>query len=340
MAPQSIARQRLLSPGWVKRWDNLGRVKFEFTPNLPSEPSKKKDAIVLPSWVPNWDDWSLRDSEPLVSWPGDNLQRYCASGASSIVRRTPFHISEFPHTLSLQGLLFDEIDSLAPSWQPKASSYKFNPSRKGQQVFELWEKLALQPAAACPYLVKRMSREEALGRTHIGDYVGDLAAPDEEKAFFEFWCDRIGWAPEELEEGKSMSIWETASQPSKEIDAWTTAYSHFLEVSGTAPRVRDSFRKFKTKYKEYRERIHHTCKNRALFVTKLGYIGLGPWNAEVGDSVCVLYGGATPFLLRKAIDSDTFTLVGECYVYGIMNGEALGADKETLGILKRTFHIV
>ena len=94
------------------------------------------------------------------------------------------------------------------------------------------------------------------------------------------------------------------------------------------------------KYKEFRERIHNTCKNRALFITKLGYIGLGPWNAEVGDSVCVLYGGATPFLLRKAVDSDTFTLVGECYVYGIMNGEALQTDKEMGGILERTFRIV
>lgn len=343
VAPQSIASQRLLSPGWVKRWDNLGRVKFEFTPNLPSEPTKKKDAMVVPSWVPNWEDCSLRDSEPLVSWPGDNFQKYCASGASSIVRRTPLHVSELPHTLGLQGLLFDEIDSLAPSWQPKASSYKVCPSRKGQRVLELWEKLALQPATACPYLVKGVSREEALWRTHLGDYVGDLAAPDEDKAFFEVWCDRIGWAPEELDEGRSMSIWETAGQPYKESDAWVTAYSHFLDVSGTVVRVQDALahpRKIQKKYKEYRERIHNTCKNRALFVTKRGYIGLGPWNADVGDSVCVLYGGATPFLLRKAADSDTFTLVGESYVYGIMNGEALRADEETLGTQKRTFRIV
>lgn len=345
MAPQSINSQRLLSQGWIKRWDTLGRVKFEFTPNLPSIPAEKKDAIVVPSWVPNWDDWSLRDSEPLVSWPGNNSQKYCASGASSIVRRPPLHKSDVPHTLSLQGLLFDEIESLAPSWQPKPSPYKFSPSRKGQQVLELWEKLALQPVAACPYLVKGMTREDALWRTQLGDYVGDLAAPDEDKAFFEVWCDRIGWAPEELEQGKPMSMRETASQSTKEGEAWGTAYFHFIDVSGTVhvQHLRDLFTrrfKFRTKYKKYRERIHNTCKNRALFVTKRGYIGLGPWNAESGDSVCVLYGGATPFLLRKAVDSDTFTLVGECYVYGIMNGEALRADKETLGIREKTFHIV
>lgn len=350
VAPKSIASQRVLPPGWVKRWDNLGRVKFEYAPHLSSELANKRDAIIVPSWVPNWDEWSLWDSEPLVCWPGSRSQGYRASGTSSIVRSTPLQIPEFPHNLCLQGLLFDEIDSLAPSWQPRVSSYKVIPSRKGQQVLELWEELALQPTAACPYSIKGTSREEALWRTHIADYVGDLAAPDEDKAFFEVWCDRIGWGPEELEAGTPMGLWETANQPSKESHAWVAAYGHFVEVSKTVPDVsgalsaiRETFvhqREFTIKYKDFRERIHNTCKNRALFITKRGYIGLGPWNTEIGDSVCVLYGGATPFLLRKAVDLDTFTLVGECYVYGIMNGEALQTDKEMGSVLEKTFRIV
>ena len=83
-------------------------------------------------------------------------------------------------------------------------------------MLELWEKLALQPVAACPYFVKGMNREEALWWTHLGDYVGDLAVPDEDKAFFEVWCDRIEWGPEVLEQGKPVSIRETASQSTKE----------------------------------------------------------------------------------------------------------------------------
>lgn len=167
--------------------------------------------------------------------------------------------------------------------------------------------------------------------------------PDEDKAFFEIWYDRIGWGPEGLEAGTPLGLWKTAHQLPTKNDPWVAAYGHFLEVSGTVPRIRDLLahpRECQKKYKMYRERIHNTCKNRALFITKWGYIGLGPWNAEVGDSVCVLYGGATPFLLRKAVYSDTFTLVGECYVYGIMNGEALQTDKEMGGILERTFRIV
>ena len=342
VAPQSIASQRLLLPGWIKGWDNLDRVKFEFRPDLPSEPTRRNGGIVVPSWVPNWDDWSLRDPEPLLSWPGNNLQTYCTSGTSSMVS-TLFYVPESPHTVCLQGLLFDEIDCLAPSWHPQPSSYKVNPSRKGQQALELWEELALRPAAACPYSVKGIGREEALWRTHLADHVGDLAAPDDDKAFFEVWCDRVQWAPEEFEEGKPMSLWEAASRPSKATDAMLAAYAHFLDVSGTIPRVRDSFahrREFTTKYQAYRERIHNTCQNRALFVVNRGSIGLRPWNAGVGDAVCVLYGGVTPFLTRKAADAGTFHLVGESYVSGIMNGEALHAEQEMLGTLERAFRVV
>jgi len=38
---------------------------------------------------------------------------------------------------------------------------------------------------------------------------------------------------------------------------------------------------------------------RAIFVTATGYIGSGPPITRVGDEVCVLYGGKTPFVVQK-----------------------------------------
>jgi len=38
--------------------------------------------------------------------------------------------------------------------------------------------------------------------------------------------------------------------------------------------------------------------------------------------VCVLFGGKTPFCLRPW--GHGYLLVGECYVHGLMNGEAMG----------------
>jgi hypothetical protein len=62
-------------------------------------------------------------------------------------------------------------------------------------------------------------------------------------------------------------------------------------------------------------------------MTEQGYIGLG--RPQVGDIVSVLLGGRLPFLLRPTVGSEQFTLVGNCYVHGIMYGEALeeGEDK-------------
>lgn len=71
---------------------------------------------------------------------------------------------------------------------------------------------------------------------------------------------------------------------------------------------------------------------RAFFVTEKGYMGLGPSNMEEGDFLYVLSGGQVPFILRPTTLVEGFSLVGESYVHGIMDGEAtvLGIDMDTI----------
>ena len=57
---------------------------------------------------------------------------------------------------------------------------------------------------------------------------------------------------------------------------------------------------------------------RRVFVTSKGLIGLGPAALQPEDVVVVLFGGFTPFVLRKV--EDYYLLVGECYVHGKMDG--------------------
>ena len=49
--------------------------------------------------------------------------------------------------------------------------------------------------------------------------------------------------------------------------------------------------------------------------------GLVPDSTKPGDRVCVLHGSSTPMVLRR-VERD-FESVGECYVHGIMCGEAV-----------------
>lgn len=77
-----------------------------------------------------------------------------------------------------------------------------------------------------------------------------------------------------------------------------------------------------------------------MFVTERGYIGLALRNAQPGDTVSVLLGGVTPFILRQAESAacEQFSLVGEAYAYGIMGGELFDGNVGPADL--RTFEIL
>ncbi|GAB1311348.1 hypothetical protein MFIFM68171_01558 [Madurella fahalii] len=69
-------------------------------------------------------------------------------------------------------------------------------------------------------------------------------------------------------------------------------------------------------------------------VTGRGYVGLVPHDATVGDSIVLVDGAAVPFVVRGCGDKETSnltTFVGECYIHGIMHGEALGFEDAMAG---------
>ncbi|KAF9467034.1 heterokaryon incompatibility protein-domain-containing protein [Collybia nuda] len=74
-------------------------------------------------------------------------------------------------------------------------------------------------------------------------------------------------------------------------------------------------------YGAYLVRMGDTHNSR-LFLSDMGYVGLVPVNAEVGDLICILFGASVPLVLRRKIDG-RYQLIGEAYVYGIMDGEFL-----------------
>lgn len=75
-------------------------------------------------------------------------------------------------------------------------------------------------------------------------------------------------------------------------------------------------------YSKWVECAACTAGLRTFATTVGGYYVLGPAVAEKGDVVCVLFGGRTPYILRPK--GDHYLFVGECYVHGMMDGEAIG----------------
>lgn len=66
---------------------------------------------------------------------------------------------------------------------------------------------------------------------------------------------------------------------------------------------------------------------RRAFCTSKGYLGLGPRHLQPGDHVVIVHGSTVPFILRS-IEENKFTLIGEAYVHGIMDGEGMTEGKQ------------
>ena len=66
-----------------------------------------------------------------------------------------------------------------------------------------------------------------------------------------------------------------------------------------------------------------SLSGRRLITTRGGYLGLAPEEVEVDDVIAILYGCNFPVVLRPC--GDFHSLVGECYVDGMMEGEMIEA---------------
>lgn len=65
---------------------------------------------------------------------------------------------------------------------------------------------------------------------------------------------------------------------------------------------------------------------RRFFVSKRGHMGIGPELSRIDDMICVLPGCQVPVLIRKHEGYHVF--VGECFVWGLMDGEAMGKERD------------
>ncbi|KAK0130271.1 hypothetical protein ONS96_000794 [Cadophora gregata f. sp. sojae] len=81
---------------------------------------------------------------------------------------------------------------------------------------------------------------------------------------------------------------------------------------------------------EFLDRVQSVTWNRKVFLTRsklkgMQRLGLAPPNTQEGDTVCILYGCSVPVILRKVADGESMyhELIGECFLYGMMDGEAL-----------------
>jgi hypothetical protein len=102
-------------------------------------------------------------------------------------------------------------------------------------------------------------------------------------------------------------------------------------TESSAPKDQSSIDRHLSLSGHEQRRIARVTYNRRFFIAKqtaLGgeeqlFMGLGPATLKREDIVVVLLGGPVPYALRPSPRFSGHQLVGECYVHGIMGGEAL-----------------
>jgi len=73
------------------------------------------------------------------------------------------------------------------------------------------------------------------------------------------------------------------------------------------------------------ERVSSVVWNRRFFEGDDGRLGLAPPSAMTGDVIAILFGCNVPVVLRE-VNKGKYEVIGECYVHGLMDGEAISMD--------------
>ncbi|EON67642.1 hypothetical protein W97_06785 [Coniosporium apollinis CBS 100218] len=130
----------------------------------------------------------------------------------------------------------------------------------------------------------------------------------------------------------------------KDIEDYHAIWGPYLTAEVESVRVMLDIDHRADKFRPLTDSLQFASVDRRFFVTKTGYMGFGPRTMRKHDHLYVLLGGRTPFILRpdplilpglavamldlRAPAGLDHSLIGPCFVHGIMDGEVV-RDRET-----------
>jgi hypothetical protein len=114
-------------------------------------------------------------------------------------------------------------------------------------------------------------------------------------------------------------------------------HTHRQALTGKHQLTADSLkeRSMGNAFQELKVAFRSALFNRRLCWTKGGHLGLVPRFTKQGDKVIVVPGSPVPFMVRE-VGKGSYHFIGECYIDGIMDGEAFktpGQGLEDIGLV-------
>ncbi|CVK98658.1 related to heterokaryon incompatibility protein het-6 [Fusarium proliferatum] len=293
----------------------------------------------LPSWVPQWkpDRMATTLSQYSKSHDGKEYHphyRYKACGESPHFLEYHFILNMEQKTLQVKGCVVSKIKELGPYF-PTAHS---NSSWEFARQVKLWYDDSISfvhTEVQDPYL-NGQEITEAFWRTIVGDrekFQPRPAASSVGEAFRVLThLIKLDWLLfKNLESASKMAdngdfshlfrICRGMNDEQKEVIS--ELFSPLQTFGGPALPVA-----------RFMKDAYVCAKGRRWGVTKSGHMGFVPPRSMPDDLICLIYGTQTPYVLRQNFSRGsndlkrTYTLIGECYMHGMMDGEALQGQIE------------
>jgi len=258
---------------------------------------QKRNVSDLPSWVPDWTAQQPQIYETGV--PAGRGYNPCGPGPLNLPLLT---LSPNLLEISIQAIPLSQILHV--------SSVACPTSARGQQIDaksfkSFYQAARLMVFSHCPrkYTLTNQNRAEAFWRTLIGDR---HQRPDHQPND----STRFRW-PAQPEYEQLFQVWRNCA------------------LFGLKDRQL-SDDQVKTASFAFGRALDTACGDgRKFAVTQDGMMALVPSLTEVGDVVVLVAGFAKPVLLRRGeMEGESWKLVGDCYVHGVMGGELWDGGKK------------
>ncbi|KAI1488611.1 heterokaryon incompatibility protein-domain-containing protein [Biscogniauxia mediterranea] len=245
-----------------------------------------------PSWVVDWTSLKAPLSDAVA---GDRPFQACGPADERFYRVD----SGNPNQISIKGTIVDSVKSIGASYQAHETGQLEQVRSYLSEITKFWEESTGSPSS--PYSSQQTI--VALAKIPVADVEVNPGHRDQTRRAATVTLDGYqsllaALSAEKPDTGEERPGEEPASEHLNRATDYLAAMS---KMEGWKP-----------------------------FLTETGYVGLGSAGLGIEDDIAIPYGSPVPLALRRQED-DTYRLVGEVYIFGIMDGEFMKVHtKETL----------
>jgi hypothetical protein len=283
----------------------------------------------LPSWVIDFSSSEQASSATLLSKPVD--------AALCNLSDTPPKFRVQGSILHCSGAVFDEINII----QHNSLGDSLRIAMDGRPLLRFFQFYLKVPYIVCgmPRLLL-LCRTMILGQSYILDEAFKVSESltFEADAYMKFYMGLLLFNSEEDANLKTECSKVLAGFLDSESAAERDILQYFIERGfyagqGSSSQQRVSQEELTKELSSlesacsvYGILMTQTIVRRRLYTTKHGLLGMGLDIIQEGDQVWLLCDARVPMVLRPTAVPDEFTVVGECYMHGFMNGEMLNEE--------------